>query len=170
MCYIWGIPVLWSGCWLCTPTKSSFTRSCSGDGSFLKRTLEPRNLAAFSISAFNYRVTMNRIDKWHAEKRAKNHQFVKIKEIMWKQYSCGSMHSMHDLCFFQLENHTSKVKSREFSVQKINYGVTYHKSMVRGGRQKNNGFSGAQSQPCFLPQDKPVIPINSRQNTWDKSY
>ena len=107
MCYIWGIPVLWSGCWLCTPTKSSFTRSCSGDGSFLKRTLEPRNLAAFSISAFNYRVTMNRIDKWHAEKRAKNHQFVKIKEIMWKQYSCGSMHSMHDLCFFQLENHTS---------------------------------------------------------------
>lgn len=54
------------------------------------------------------------------------------------------MHS-HDLCFFQLENHTSKVKSREFSVQKINYGVTYHKSMVRGGRQKNNGFSGAQS-------------------------
>ena len=41
--------------------------------------------------------------------------------------------------------------------------------MVRGGRQKNNGFSGAQSQD-FLPQDKPVIPINSRQNTWDKSY
>lgn len=85
MCSIWGIPVLWSGCWLCTPTKSSFTRSCSGDGSFLKRTLEPRNLAAFSISAFNYRVTMNRIDKGHAEKRGKNHQFVKIKEIMWKQ-------------------------------------------------------------------------------------
>ena len=124
MCSIWGIPVLWSGCWLCTPTKSSFTRSCSGDGSFLKRTLEPRNLAAFSISAFNYRVTMNRIDKGHAEKRGKNHQFVKIKEIMWKQYSCGSMHS-HDLCFFQLENHTSKVKSRgklrEFSVQKIKW-------------------------------------------------
>lgn len=96
---------------LYTPTKSSFTRSRSGDGSFLKSTLQPRNFAAFSVSVFNYRVTMKRIDKWHAEKRGKNHQFVKIKEIIWKQYRCGSMRS-HDLCYFQLENHTSNVISR----------------------------------------------------------